>query len=81
MNHGGAFAGSRGLSAVLDLERGLDLDDLRKRVGEYGIATDYDGSLNVLRRRIGATLQLDSADHRTAVLAWLRQWGCRGSNA
>ena len=78
MSHGDALAGSRGLSVVLDLESGLGLDDLRKRVGEYKIATDYDGSLNILRRRVGATLRLDSADHRTAVLAWLRQWGCRG---
>src|SRR5689334_7391110 len=78
MSHGDALAGSRGLSVVLDLENGLELDDLRKRVGEYRIATGYDGSLNILRRRVGATLRLDSADHRTAVLAWLRQWGCRG---
>jgi hypothetical protein len=78
MRHSDALAGSLGLRVVLDLERGLDLDDLRKRVGEYRIATDYDGSLNILRRRVGGTLRLDSADHRTAVLAWLRQWGCRG---
>ena len=34
-----ALTGSQGLSAVLDLERGLDLEDLRKRVGRYAVAT------------------------------------------
>ena len=34
--------------------------------------------LNVLRRRVGANLRSRNPDHRAAVLAWLRQWGCRG---
>jgi hypothetical protein len=72
-----ALAGSRGLSAVLDLERGLDLDDLRARVRRYAIASGYDGSLLTLKRRIGAALELEKADHRSALLTWLRQWGCR----
>lgn len=72
-----ALAGSRGLSTVLNLERGLDLDDLRERVRRYAIASAYDGSLLTLRRRIGAALELEKADHRSALLTWLRQWGCR----
>ena len=57
---------SPGVDVVLDLENGLELDDLRKRVGNYAVATDYDGSLNVLRRRVGANLRLHNPDHRVA---------------
>ncbi len=71
---------SLGLDVVLDLERGLSIDDLRERVTAYAVATDYDDSLNILNRRTGASLDLGNADHRTAVLAWLRQWGCRHLN-
>ena len=77
MSHDATLAGSRGLSAVLDLERGLDLEDLRKRVGSYAIVTAYDGSFLRLKRRIGAALELEKADHRSSLLTWLRQWGCR----
>jgi hypothetical protein len=77
MSRDAALAGSRGLSAVLDLERGLDLEDLRKRVGKYAIVTVFDGSLLRLKRCIGAALELEKADHRSSLLAWLRQWGCR----
>ncbi len=71
---------STGLKVVLDLERGLDLDDLRERVSNYAIATDYDDSLAILKHHVGAALDLGNADHRKAVLAWLRQWGCRHLN-
>ena len=57
---------SPGVDVVLDPEKGIDLDDLRKRVGSYAVATDYDGSLNVLRRRVGANLRLHNPDHRVA---------------
>jgi len=70
-------ATSLGLSVVLDLERGLDLNDLRERVSDYAIVTDYDDSLNVLQRRTGTAIDFMRAAHRTALLAWLRQWGCR----
>jgi hypothetical protein len=63
---------------VLDLENGLELEDLRERVRSYAVATAYDGSLKILRRHIGVALALEKPDHRAAVLAWLRQWGCRG---
>jgi hypothetical protein len=72
-----ALRGSRGLRAVLDLERGLDLEDLRELVRRYAIISDYDGSLLTLRRRIGPALELEKVDHRSALLEWLRQWGCR----
>jgi hypothetical protein len=80
MYHNVALAGSRGLSAVLDLERGLDLADLREHAGKYAIASAYDGSLLRLKHRIGAALELEKADHRSALLTWLRQWGCRHLN-
>jgi hypothetical protein len=65
---------------VLDLERGLALDDLRERVRKYEIETGFDSRLIMLKRRIGPALELANADHRAAVLAWLRQWGCRHLN-
>lgn len=74
-----ALPPSGGLQVVLDLENGLELEDLRGRVRTYAIAGAYDGSLKVLRRRVGAALALDKPDHRAAVLAWLCQWGCRAS--
>ncbi len=77
MSHDDTLAGSRGLSAVLALECGLDLDDIRERVSRYAIASAYDGSLRILKRRIGAALELNMADHQSALLTWLRQWGCR----
>lgn len=77
MTHDRFLARSPGLEVVLDLERGLSIDDLRERVGAYAIASDYDDSLSILNRRTGASLDLGNADHRTAVLTWLRQWGCR----
>jgi hypothetical protein len=78
MAHSEALPTSHGLHVVLDLENGLELEDLHERVRTYAIATAYDGSLKILRRRVGAALSLDNPDHRAAVLAWLRQWGCRG---
>ncbi len=77
VSYDATLAGSRGLSAVHDLERGLDLEDLRKRVGRYAIVTAYDGSLLRLKRRIGTVVELEKADHRSSLLTWLRQWGCR----
>jgi hypothetical protein len=68
------LATSRGLRVVLDLENGLTVEDLIEGVRAYAIATDYDGSLNILKRRTGATVDLRSADDRSAVLTWLRQW-------
>lgn len=38
------------------------------------------GSLTILKDRTGTAVDLRNADHRTAVLTWLRQWGCRHLN-
>lgn len=78
--NGNGVAASLGLKVVLDLERGLALDDLRRRVDDYAAATGYDGSLNILKHHTGVALDLENADHRTAVMTWLRQWGCRHLN-
>ena len=78
MAHLEALAPSGGLRVVLDLENGLELEDLRERVRTYAISAVYDGSLKIFRRHVGVALVLEKADHRAAVLAWLRQWGCRG---
>jgi hypothetical protein len=75
-----ALETSLGLAVVLDLERGLALDELRARVSDYATATDYDASLVALRAQTGAELDLGEADHRRALLTWLRQWGCRHLN-
>jgi hypothetical protein len=80
MTDGDGLPASLGLKVLLDLERGLALDDLRERVGNYAVETGYDSSLNILRERVGAALDLGNADHRAAVLSWLRQWGCRHLN-
>jgi hypothetical protein len=77
MSHDPALAGSRGLTTILDLERGLDLGDLRGRVSRYAIASGYDRRLRMFKGRIGAALELDNADHQSVLLDWLRQWGCR----
>jgi hypothetical protein len=71
---------SPGLRVVLDLEIGLTIEDLIEGVRAYAIASDYDGSLIILKQRTGATIDLRSADHRAGVLTWLRQWGCRHLN-
>jgi len=68
---------SLGLDVILDLERGLFIEDLRERVTAYAVASDYDDSLNTLTGRTGSSLDLANGDHRRAVLTWLRQWGCR----
>ena len=62
------FTVRAGWGAVLDLERGLDLDDLRHRVGRYATATDYDGSLRIFKRRIGAAFDLGKPDHPSELL-------------
>jgi hypothetical protein len=31
----------------------------------------------MLKRRIGVALELEKPDHQSALLRWLRQWGCR----
>jgi len=74
------LATSLGMRVILDLENGLAIEDLIEGVRAYAVATGYDGSLNVLKQRTGATIDLRNADHRTAVLTWLRQWGCRHLN-
>jgi hypothetical protein len=69
MTEGGGLVSSLGLAVVLDLEMGLEVEDLRNRADDYARATGYDVSLNELRRRVGPALDLGIADHRTAVLA------------
>lgn len=43
----------------------------------YESMTGYAKSLALLRRTVGATLDLSQEDHRLALLGFLNDWGCR----
>lgn len=68
---------SLGLRALLELEGGVEPEDLRRYLKLYEQATGYDRSLGRLRAAIGPGLDLESTVHRDSLLEWLRAWGCR----
>lgn len=71
---------SLGLTVLVDLERGLTLGELRAQVGSYAASTAYDRTLRQFIERTSPALNLGVADHRSAMLVWLRSWGCRNLN-
>jgi len=67
----------RGL-AYLDWFRDTaSLDELGRTLRDYEVLTGYDSSLRKLRRQVGPAMDLTAAGHRSALLKWLREWGCR----
>lgn len=43
----------------------------------YGQTTNYDASIDAMRRASPDGLDLHDASHAAALLRWLNQWGCR----
>jgi len=72
-----ANGASPGLEALMELEEGLDLVDLTGRIRVYEQTTDYDRALIELQQMSVGSLDLFNAEHRRALLRWLRAWGCR----
>jgi hypothetical protein len=66
-----------GREALRDLGGRWTREQIAEVLREYGVLTSFDASLRELQRVTGASADLGNAGHRTAVIAWLRAWGCR----
>jgi hypothetical protein len=66
-----------GREALRDLGGRWTREHIAGVLRDYGVLTSYDASLRELQRATGAYADLGDAGHRTAVIAWLRAWGCR----
>ena len=72
------FPGSSpGLAAILDLERGLDIEGFAGYLRLYERETGYDRSLLELRSATGAAADPSNPHDVERLLGWLRSWGCR----
>ncbi len=61
-----------------ELAHDLDADQISRTLADYAALTAYDASLKRLYAMTGGgTPDLSFADHRVAVIEWLRGWGCR----
>jgi hypothetical protein len=56
---------------------GVKLFELAYQCSLYSSQTNYDASLDKLRRVTAGQLDPVNAEHRTALFTWLNAWGCR----
>lgn len=66
-----------GREALRDLGGHWTREQIAGVLRDYGVLTSFDASLRELQRATGACADLGNAEQRTAVIAWLRAWGCR----
>ena len=66
----------RGPDAMLDLRDRSSLKDIRATLAGFAALGD-DRRTNELRAATRGLVDLSLSAHRDALLAWLRQWGCR----
>jgi len=62
---------------MLDLQVRSSLKDIRATLAGFAALVGDDRRTNELRAATGGRLDLSLLAHRNALLAWLRQWGCR----
>ena len=62
---------------MLDLRDRSSLKDIRATLAGFAALVGDDRRTNELRAATGGRLDLSLPAHRDALLAWLRQWGCR----
>jgi hypothetical protein len=67
----------RGPDTILDLQDRSSLTDIRSTLAGFAALVGDDRRTNELRAATGGRLDLSLPAHRDALLAWLRQWGCR----
>jgi hypothetical protein len=67
----------RGPEAMLDLRSRSSIKDIRATLAGFAALVGDDRRTNELRAATGGRLDLSLPAHRDALLAWLRQWGCR----
>ena len=62
---------------MLDLRDRSSLKDIKATIAGFAALVGDDRRTNELRTSTGGRIDLSLASHRDALLAWLRQWGCR----
>jgi hypothetical protein len=62
---------------MLDLRDRSSIKDIRSTLSAFGSLVGDDRRTNELRAATGGHVDLFQSAHRDALLAWLRQWGCR----
>jgi hypothetical protein len=75
MRHVVTPASSRGEGLLLEFRDHLSDQALRTLLARFG--PDDDVASRILRETTGTGLDLADAEHRHALLTWLRSWGCR----
>jgi hypothetical protein len=69
---------SIGLQVRRELEQGIPPATLSQVCGQYvAAAPNADAALSRLRAATGGQVDPASTTHLTALLGWLREWGCR----
>lgn len=66
-----------GQTLLEDLAGSMAQDDILRYMEDYGALTGYDVAFRQLLASAGGQVDLARADHRAAVVNWLRAWGCR----
>jgi hypothetical protein len=66
-----------GQNMLDELAAKIDREHLKSTLHDYAVVTNYDASLHELLHVTGGAADLSQQTHRTAVLGWLRAWGCR----
>jgi hypothetical protein len=67
----------RGPDAIAELRDGSPVEDVGAKLAAFAAITGDDRRSRELLNATGGRVDLSIAAHRDAVLAWLRQWGCR----
>jgi hypothetical protein len=62
---------------MLDLRDRASIRDIRSTLDAFATLVGDDRRTNELRAATGGLVDLSLPAHRDALLAWLRQWGCR----
>ena len=71
------MGGTDGIDAIRDLRVRSPLDDIRATLTAFGALVGDDRRSEQMRVATGGRPDLARSAHRDAMLAWLRQWGCR----
>lgn len=66
-----------GRALLRDLAGEMSRDEIVSYLQDYAAVTGYDVAFHQLVHAAGGQLDLRDGDHRTAVVNWLRTWGCR----
>ena len=66
-----------GVAILGDLSMNMSRDEVARYLADYAAVTKYDSALRQLLLTAGGSVNLREANHRGAVIHWLRTWGCR----